>query len=438
MEQLLHYVWHHKLYPLRPLSTTDGQPVEVIDPGLPNNDAGPDFTGAKLKIGGTLWAGNVEVHDRSTDWARHGHSHDTAYDSVILHVVGHADCPVTRTDGTPVPQLELPCPEEVRTRYEELLHTDFLPPCFSVLGRLPHLTVHSWMSALLAERFERKAADLRARTERLDGRWDDAFFVTLARNFGFHTNADAFEAWAMRLPFRAMEKLRDNSLQVQALFFGTAGLLDDPCPQAGPYYEELQREYAYLRHKLNLPVVPPPMPWRKLRMRPASLPHVRLAQLGALYAQDTPLYTRLLEAGSPAEACTLLAATAPSYWDTHTCFGPETTRHPKRIGSNAMNLIVINTIVPFLYAYGTHKADRRLCQRAADFLDGLKAEDNSVIRQWRAAGIDVKSAADSQALLQLRTAYCDRKDCLRCRFGYEYLRNRTGHGSNTYHRGPKP
>ena len=227
MEQLLHYVWRHRIYPLQPLQTTDGQPLEVIDPGLPNTHAGPDFFNAKVKLGDTLWAGDVEVHDRASDWLRHGHDRDRAYDRVVLHVVGEADCDVYRTNGERIPQLLLPCPDGVRRRYDELRASDIVPPCHDVLATLPLLKVHAWLSSLLVERLMQKAEAIGQRLERCGRSWEDAFFVTLARNFGFGVNGDAFEAWALRLPLRAVDKHRDNLFQVEAFFFGMAGLLDD-------------------------------------------------------------------------------------------------------------------------------------------------------------------------------------------------------------------
>lgn len=223
MEQLLHYVWKHKIFPLMPLQTTSGQPVEVIDPGLPNTDAGPDFFNAKLKINGTLWVGNVELHTQASDWFRHGHNRDTVYDNVILHVVGESDCEVYYANGGIVPQLLLHCPDNVRRRYDELRQTEIYPPCYSILASLPKLTVHSWLSALQVERFEQKAQAIAARLERCNNHWEDVFFITLARNFGFGLNGDAFEAWAGYLPFRAVDKHRDSLFQVEAFFWDRPG-----------------------------------------------------------------------------------------------------------------------------------------------------------------------------------------------------------------------
>lgn len=422
MEQLLHYVWKHKIFPLSSLRTTSGLPVEVIDAGLPNTNAGPDFFNAKLKIDGTLWVGNVEVHTQASDWLRHGHQHDKAYDTVILHVVGKCDCEVCRANGEPVQQLVLPCPDTVRQRYEELRRTEHFPPCHSILPALPKLIVHAWLSALQVERLEQKARAIYQRLERNTGHWEDAFFITLARNFGFGLNGDAFECWAGNLPFRAVDKHRDNLFQVEAFFFGQAGLLEEVPPEADEYYLKLRDEFRYLQHKFGLPAPMDAYRWRFLRLRPGNFPHVRLAQLAGLYHREQGLFSRVMEADSADEVKRLFTSPTSAYWEEHFVFGRPSPRRTKSVGANALKLILINTVVPFLYAYGLHKADDSLCDRATRFLESLTAEDNRIIRLWAEAGLPVSTAADSQALLQLRKEYCDRKECLRCRFGYEYLK----------------
>ena len=406
------------------LQTTTGEPVEVIDAGLPNTNAGPDFFNAKLKIGGTLWVGNIEVHTLASDWMRHGHDKDAAYDNVILHVVETVDCEVFRANGVPVPQLQLPCPDPVRQRYDELSHAEIYPPCYSILSSLPKLTVHSWLSALQVERFEQKARVIATRLERCNNHWEDVFFITLARNFGFGLNGDAFEAWASRLPFRAIDKHRDDLFQVEAFFFGQAGLLDEELPDADGYYLKLQKEFRYLQHKFELSVPMTATQWRFLRLRPGNFPHVRLAQLANLYYKERSLFSRIMEADTLEAVRKLLTVTTSPYWEEHFNFRKVSSSREKQVGKNAQNLIIINTVIPFLYAYGLHKADELLCERATGFLESLKAEDNHIIRHWSGAGLPVSTAADSQALLQLQKEYCDKKDCLRCRFGFEYLRQK--------------
>lgn len=428
MEHLLHYLWKHKIFPLQELRTTDGQQVEVIDPGLPNTDAGPDFFNAKLKLDGILWVGNVELHDRSSLWLKHGHQSDAAYDNVILHVVGEADCPVFRRDGQPIPQLVLTCPADVARRYDELRRSEIHPPCYSILSSLPKLTVHSWLSALQVERFERKARDIRSRLDAYGNHWEDVFFVTLARNYGFGLNSDAFEAWARLVPFRAVDKHRDNLFQVEAFFLGMAGLLDEERPDYGDYYLRLQKEYRYLRQKFSLPAPLDPSRWRLLRQRPGGFPYVRLAQLADLYHRGQTLFSRVMEARTADELRQLLSVGTSSYWEEHFTFGKTSIRQSKQMGRGALDLVIINTVVPFLYAYGQHRQEESLCERATALLETLKAENNYITRMWSGAGLPVSTAADSQALIQLQKEYCDRKDCLRCRFGYEYLKRKGGKG----------
>lgn len=406
------------------LRTTTGKPVEVIDAGLPNTNAGPDFFNAKLKIDGTLWVGNVEVHTVASDWMRHGHDKDVAYDNVILHVAETVDCEVFRANGASVPQLQLSCPESIRRHYTELSHAEIYPPCYSILASLPKLTVHSWLSALQVERFEQKARVIAARLEHCNNHWEDVFFITLSRNFGFGLNGDAFEAWANHLPFRAIDKHRDNLFQVEAFFFGQAGLLDEELPDEDEYYRKLQKEFRYLQHKFELSAPMPATQWRFLRLRPGNFPHVRLAQLANLYYRERSLFSRIMEAETLEAVRKLLTVSTSPYWEEHFNFKKTSPRQEKQVGKNAQNLIVINTVIPFLYAYGLHKADEALCERATRFLESLKAEDNHIIRHWSGAGLPVSTAADSQALLQLQKEYCDKKDCLRCRFGFEYLRQK--------------
>ena len=426
MEHLLHYVWKHKLFPLKVLQTTNGLPVEVIDSGLQNPNAGPDFFNAKLKIDGTLWVGNIEIHTHSSDWFRHGHNCDKAYDSVILHVVSEVDTEITRTNGEQIPQLLLTCPENVQSHYHELCVADHYPACYPILASLPKLTIHSWLTALQTERLEQKAQLIMHRLELCNSNWEDAFFITLARNFGFGLNGDAFETWAELLPFRAMDKHRNNLFQIEAFFYGLAGLLEDTFlkkEQEDEYSIRLCKEFRYLQRKFEIGQGMDATLWRFLRLRPENFPHIRLAQLAYLYQKGDKLFSRLLEAETLADVRTLLNARTSPYWENHYLFGRLSSQKEKAMGERSKDLIIINTVVPFLYTYGLHKADERMCERAGRFLEELKAESNHIIRSWSDAGLPVVSAADSQALIQLQKEYCDKRKCLYCRFGYEYLKH---------------
>ena len=421
MEQLLHYVWKHKIFPLKELKTTTGQQVEVIDTGLANTDAGPDFFNAKLKLDGVLWIGNIEIHERSSDWFKHGHHADTGYNSVILHIASEIDTEISRSNGERIPQIQLICPEAVRTNYKELLETDSYPPCYRIIPSLPPFTAHSWMTALQMERFEQKATLLNERLKRCQGNWEDAFFITLARNFGFGLNGDAFETWAHRLPFRAVDKHRNDLFQIEAIFFGQAGILEDS--DGDGYYLRLKKEYTYLQHKFGLIPMDASL-WRFLRLRPANFPHIRIAQLACLYHRAYGLLSRIMETETLQGVRDILKGGTSEYWLTHYTFGGSSPSRPKTLSNTSLDLLIINTVVTFLYAYGLHKGNPVLCARAGSFLEELKAENNYITRMWEQCGMKASNAADSQALIQLKKEYCDKKKCLYCRIGYEYLKRK--------------
>ena len=419
MEQLLHYVWKHKIFPLKELKTTTSQQVEVIDTGLANTDAGPGFFNAKLKLDGVLWIGNIEIHERSSDWFKHGHHADAGYNSVILHIASEIDTEISRSNGERIPQIQLICPEAVRTNYKELLETDSYPPCYRIIPSLPPFTAHSWMTALQMERFEQKATLLNERLKRCQGNWEDAFFITLARNFGFGLNGDAFETWAHRLPFRAVDKHRNDLFQIEAIFFGQAGILEDS--DGDGYYLRLKKEYTYLQHKFGLIPMDASL-WRFLRLRPANFPHIRIAQLACLYHRAYGLLSRIMETETLQGVRDILKGGTSEYWLTHYTFGGSSPSRPKTLSNTSLDLLIINTVVTFLYAYGLHKGNRVLCARAGSFLEELKAENNYITRMWEQCGMKASNAADSQALIQLKKEYCDKKKCLYCRIGYEYLK----------------
>ena len=421
MEQLLHYVWKHKIFSLKELKTTTGQQVEVIDTGLANTDAGPDFFNAKLKLDGVLWIGNIEIHERSSDWFKHGHHADAGYNSVILHIASEIDMEISRSNGERIPQIQLICPEAVRTNYKELLETASYPPCYRIIPSLSPFTAHSWMTALQMERFEQKATLLNERLKRCQGNWEDAFFITLARNFGFGLNGDAFETWAHRLPFRAVDKHRNDLFQIEAIFFGQAGILEDS--DGDGYYLRLKKEYTYLQHKFGLIPMDASL-WRFLRLRPANFPHIRIAQLACLYHRAYGLLSRIMETETLQGVRDILKGGTSEYWLTHYTFGGSSPSRPKTLSNTSLDLLIINTVVTFLYAYGLHKGNRVLCARAGSFLEELKAENNYITRMWEQCGMKASNAADSQALIQLKKEYCDKKKCLYCRIGYEYLKRK--------------
>ncbi|MBR6853144.1 MAG: DUF2851 family protein [Prevotella sp.] len=431
MEQLLHYTWKHKLYPLKELTTNDGQRVEIIDPGLHNRNAGPDFFNAKIRIGSTMWVGNVEIHDKSSDWYQHGHDKDSRYDNVVLHVAAELDTEVMKSNGEYVPQLQLSVPDDVLTHYDELQKTDEYPPCYKVIPHLSALIIHSWMAALQTERLEQKTEAIRKRAELCNGSWEDAYFVTLARNYGFGINGEVFEQWAYNIPLNAVAHHRDDLFQIEAIFMGQAGLLElDSIPECyqqdalnDGYFAKLRNEYQYLAHKFSMKPIDFKL-WRFLRLRPQNFPHIRISQLANLYYQQKAGLSQLIECETLDELKNVLKSQVTPYWETHYTFGSTSPKNEKHLSYGSINLLMINTAIPMLFAYGRHTTKEVLCDKAFDFLEQLKAENNHIIRMWQQVGLPVKTAGDSQALIQLKKEYCDKKECLRCRFGYEYLRRK--------------
>ena len=431
MEQLLHYIWKHRILPLHELRTTDGRAVEIIDPGLHNTHSGPDFFNAKLRIDGTMWVGNVEIHERSADWFMHSHDQDPAYNNVVLHVASVIDADVVTADGSRPPQMELHVPPYVMQNYRRLLAADHYPPCRETVMQLPRLTIHSWMSALGAERLSDKCAAIEQRVRAAGGSWEQAFFATIARSFGFGVNSEAFEQWAAQLPFMQVAHHRDDPFQVEALFIGSAGLLDTSqmnerqraAATADPYFVRLRNEWEYLAHKFSLTAMQR-QTWRFLRLRPQNFPYIRLSQLAQLYCSRHADLSRIVTCASLSDMREALQTEVSSYWRTHYTFGNESRSNAKHLSSASIDLLIINAIVPMLYAYGRHRKDELLMARANDLLQSLPPEDNTHIRLWQECGITADNAADTQSLIQLHARYCERKDCLRCRFGYWELRSK--------------
>jgi hypothetical protein len=378
-----------------------------------------------------MWAGNVEIHDKSTDWYLHGHDKNRDYDNVVLHVAKVLDTEVMKSNGDYVPQLQLDIPEHVIDHYHELRQTDMYPPCHKAIPNFTSLLIHSWMASLQAERLEQKTDAIRHRVERCNGSWEDGYFVTLARNYGFGINGDVFEQWAYNIPLSAVAHHRDDLFQIEAIFMGQAGLLElDAIPESYQkdalnegYFARLRNEYQYLAHKFSMKPIDFKL-WRFLRLRPQNFPHIRISQLANLYYQQKAGLSQLVECETIDQLRSVLGSQVTPYWETHYTFGSTSDRNEKHISPGSINLLMINTAIPMLFAYGRHKKKEVLCDKAFDFLEQLKPENNHIIRMWQEVGLQVKSAGDSQALIQLKKEYCDKKDCLRCRFGYEYLKRK--------------
>lgn len=428
MEQLLQYCWKHKLFPLQPLKTTTGETVEVIDTGLHNHNAGPDFFNAKVKINDTLWVGNVEIHDHASQWILHGHDRDKRYNNVILHVVRTADDVPRTQDGKTLPQVVMDVPQQVRDNYQRLLTADRYPPCHPIIPTLSRLKVHGWLTSLQTERLEHKTQLVMQYVEQCGGSWEHAFFTTLARNYGFGVNGEAFETWARHIPLHSIDHHRDDLFQIEAMFMGQAGLLDEDIIPARyrqaamdeGYFDKLRKEYRYLAHKFSLQPMDAGM-WQFLRLRPQNFPYIRLSQLAHLHFSRRASLSQIIGCATTEELQQALATQVTPYWQTHYVFGEESRKSEKRLSQASVNLLIINTVIPILFAYGRHRQKESLCDRAFSLLEQLKAEDNHIVRMWKEGGLKVENAGDSQALIQLKNEYCNKKECLRCRIGYEFL-----------------
>ncbi|MDI9603714.1 MAG: DUF2851 family protein [Bacteroidota bacterium] len=430
-EQLLQYLWKYKLYPISSLVTTDGREVEVIDPGIQNLDAGPDFFNAKVKIGEQHWAGNVEIHGSSSDWLLHGHHRDKLYNSVILHLAEKVNREVVNEAGWTVPQCRLEVPPSLLENAEFLIHGDNKLPCQSLLCLLPEKLIETYLPRLATERLERKTDDVFKLLERFKNSWDEVFYVMLSRNFGFGVNADAFYRLALSLPFNYLLKHQGDIVQLEALLFGQAGFLDDPITPNGQdgsavpserddYYLKLREEYRFLKAKYSLKSLKS-TPFKRLRVRPRSFPELRIAQMASLLHSSGRLFSVILKEETYDGMLSHFQTEPSGYWKSHFAFGKASKDTPKRMGKGSIEGIVINTVAPILFAYGTSLSDVTYRERAINFLELTKPEKNATVKAFEKGGVTPRNGADSQALIQLAREYCDKRKCFYCRIGHTLL-----------------
>ena len=421
MEKLMHYVWKHRLWGSNSLFTNDGVPIRVIDTGLPNTDSGPDFFNAKVEIGGELWVGNVEIHVRASDWKRHGHDHDKAYDNVILHVVEKDDAPVYRTDGERIPQMVMRCSPQFHERYDHLVNSLSEIPCTPQISQVPSLVITEWIEALAFERLHGKVSRLRQLLEAYNGSWEDVCYVTLSRNLGFGINNDALERLARLTPLRLLHKHSDSLLQVEALLFGQAGLLAADKAIDDPYFAQLQREYDFLARKFSLSPIEAES-WKMFRIRPQNFPYKRIALLAQFITGGFRLMAQILDANGNEKALReLFSAKLSGYWASHFSFGEPSATSSQALSNRSIDIILINTVAPLYYAYGELTDNYEMTDCAIGLLEQLKPEKNSIVERFAFAGIPCDDALTSQALIQLKREYCDAKKCIYCKIGHRLL-----------------
>lgn len=422
----MQYVWKHRLWRSEDMVTNTGKKVRVVDPGLLNTDAGPDFFNAKIEIDGHMWVGNVEMHYRATDWKRHRHDSDKAYDSVILHVVAKDDAPVRRTNGELIPQLVLEVSPQFNADYASLVGATIEVPCATKIKQVPHLTIVEWVEGLAFERLHGKVERIHQLLDSFNGSWEDVCYVTLARNFGFGINNDAFERLARRTPLRLLGKHSDSVLQIEALLFGQAGMLDAQKPGMDSYYNQLCTEYAFLSNKFQLTPMEKES-WKLFRIRPQNFPYRRIAMLAQFIEGGFRMMNRILEAEGEKEMRALFEVELSGYWTKHYTFGKPNERATATLSRSSIDIILINTVAPLLYAYGELTGNYEMTDKAIKLLEDLRAESNSIVAHFVAYGIDCPDALTSQALVQLKREYCDARKCIYCKIGHHLL-SKAAHG----------
>lgn len=420
MEKLMQYVWKHRLWRSEDMVTNTGKKVRVVDPGLLNTDAGPDFFNAKIEIDGHMWVGNVEMHYRATDWKRHRHDSDKAYDSVILHVVAKDDAPVRRTNGELIPQLVLEVSPQFNADYASLVGATIEVPCATKIKQVPHLTIVEWVEGLAFERLHGKVERIHQLLNSFNGSWEDVCYVTLARNFGFGINNDAFERLARRTPLRLLGKHSDSVLQIEALLFGQAGMLEAQKPGMDSYYNQLCTEYAFLSNKFQLTPMEKES-WKLFRIRPQNFPYRRIAMLAQFIEGGFRMMNRILDAEGEKEMRALFEVELSGYWTKHYTFGKPNDRATATLSRSSIDIILINTVAPLLYAYGELTGSYEMTDKAIKLLEDLRAENNSIVSHFVAYGIDCPDALTSQALVQLKREYCDARKCIYCKIGHHLL-----------------
>lgn len=420
-EKLLHFIWKFRLFNTAGLKTTAGEKVEIVSPGLHNPDAGADFSNAKIRIGGVLWAGNVEIHIKSSDWHLHKHHKNEAYNNLVLHVVYQQDKQnMAGPDGKAIPVLELK--DAINTaaieRYAELSRRKAGIPCKAFLNDVSEVVINNQLDRMLIERLETKVTYLQQLLSENGNDWEQLTFRLLARYMGAGVNKEPFEMLAASLPLKVWGKHAGDLLQLEAMLFGQAGLLnadfDDEYPKS------LKREYTYLKKLYGLKPLQAHL-FKFLRLRPSNFPTLRLAQLAALMNKETKLFRSLTDTRTVKDLYKVLEVEPSGYWQHHYLFDKKSRNVKAGLGQSMKDVLIINAIAPLLFAYGKYKADDALCDRAISLLEGLRAEDNSIVKSWVALGLKPGNAAQSQALLQLKNEHCDKFLCLQCSVGHKVL-----------------
>lgn len=422
-ESFLYYIWQFQYFDKKNLFTTEGEPIQIFNPGMRNGHAGPDFFNARVKIGNMDWIGSVEVHINASNWIDHKHHVDGAYENVVLHVVWKSDKSVKRSDDTQLPTLELRSrvDERLLLNYRKLVNSPESIPCARSFDKVADITRFSMMDKALSARLEEKSNAAIELYRRNNNDWEETCYQILCRNFGFKVNAEPFLQLAQSLPYKVILKHADKLLQVEALLFGQAGFLDDNGPDE--YFHILQREYKILSQKYSLRQQRlNKVQWRFLRLRPANFPTVRIAQLAALLHKQKNIFSAIVEKDSHRALAAVFAAKPSAYWHDHYQFFKPADGLTAALGQEAVDNIIINTAAPLLTAYGRIRDEQALTDRTIDILQQIPPESNTITRQWESLGLKAKTAFESQALIGLYNNFCQKHRCLDCNIGSSLIK----------------
>lgn len=420
-EELLHYIWKFQLFNHTDLRLTSKEEFLIVKPGIQNYDAGPDFFNGQIKIADTIWVGNIEIHTKSSDWNKHNHQHDQVYNKIILHVVWEDDEPVKFTNGEYIPTVELKglVSKTVIEKYSELQTINSWVPCATEIQNVSEFSIESTKSTMLVERLERKNERIQQLLQILKNDWEAVLFQTLAKYFGFLKNAVPFELLVTSIEFSVLRKMNNHEEKIAALLFGQAGMLDGDFEDE--YVGNLVREYKFIRTKFRLSPIDLSL-WKFMRMRPSNFPTIRIAQFAKLYSENVALFNRITEVTTIQQLVQLFSVDANPYWDNRFRFDQVSKQNrSKKIGVNSVHVLIINAVIPILFAYGKATANNVLVERSLRFLEELPSETNSIVNNWKKLQVSSKSAFDSQALIQLKNEYCSKKRCLECKIGSQIL-----------------
>lgn len=419
-EDFLHFIWQHKLYKLNDQQTEDGQHLEIIHPGIRNVDSGPDFFNAKVKLDGTLWAGNIEIHINESDWNTHGHQNDHAYDNVILHIVANTELGTHTTTGRDVPVWKIEYSNTIAQQYQSLFFNDRWIPCEHDLQHIDQFYFTQWIDRMLIERLEEKSDLINQLLKTYSYDWDQVFFILLARSFGFGLNGLPFELMAKQTPFKILLKHSDNIQQLEALLFGQAGLLTN-LKYTDDYTSALQKEYQFLSFKYQLKPIDAHL-WKFLRLRPTNFPTIRIAQLACLLYTSKGVFGRIQHDWDSESFSSIRNIKASEYWDNHFVLGKASENNSiKKLGKTSQQIILYNTIYPYLFEYHNLHNNQYEKDKVIDMLHQKPAEKNAITSKWIELGIEISNEAQAQALIFLKKHYCNHKKCLNCHIGHKVL-----------------